>query len=886
MKNICFYKYILISILLFVIVSNAIVVEDLSNDDNDLLNKKSNTEDYYLIYVKNNYGEYKIFNNDNKNKKRDESQIFVDSVLEKINTLIIDNKYTYIYPEKLNKIDGTLKLNKRNSENNSGKTEFVYPISSVKDSVVLYAYLSNDLIIKINTLPFVKSCEPDKNSFDFSHHYYNTFDILEETRWKNLTVRENAPKHLSLISQGMVNKGYINKGAYDNNYYYPSSAGRDIDIVILDSYFDFTYSEFTNDPQRIVRCAAKDTSIDSEYIETSDKICGNENNNHGVEVSDLAAGYEYGAANLANVYGVAIHYQFGVSDSTLLNGLQYIYEKLIRPHKTVINISISGRHDRDSYFYEHSKFLVDGITEKGGIIVSAAGNSGMNLNYSYEVVIPCAFDNVICVGGYSFDATENEYYLNNDSNYGGGVDLYAPYDVQIKTDRDDDPITDSGTSCSSPIVAGMIASLMSDNPDVPHTKDSILNQLLYGSLRETFESYKYYEDLVFANNGKHIVYSEDNIYYGCGVYAGNRPCTYPTKTINSVGFPVTTRASISTAIINSYFTATTTTTTSTTIPTSTTSHFIAYHFKGKNGQGYLLGVPSLDEYEKISLIGQNKYDTWIMENNYDNKPSYLYLSNGNYSEFSKYCLDLSDTIFFDDDYNFLKIVKCDSAKYKFLKRNSSDLIEVFDENNIPYFIKNDRMCVYYSERKSRVSNCNSSNDKIHWDINEVYDFTKDTSNYPLTYTTVKFRGVNSSYNDGKFLGVSELATNDYFNITYSYQYYTWLVSSTTEPSYLYLTNGVNGDVGELTGYCLNLSPHVNNSQEKMNYLRISKCTDTKFKFKYRPNYDNEEYGSIVVFENDRPYSIDTSLYCIHYSGTPRIARCDTYDTTWKMIIED
>ncbi|ORX78382.1 hypothetical protein BCR32DRAFT_206888 [Anaeromyces robustus] len=37
------------------------------------------------------------------------------------------------------------------------------------------------------------------------------------------------------------------------------------------------------------------------------------------------------------------------------------------------------------------------------------------------------------------------------------------------------------------------------------------------------------ETCLLANNGKHIVYSADDIYHGCGVYAGNRPCNTTTK---------------------------------------------------------------------------------------------------------------------------------------------------------------------------------------------------------------------------------------------------------------------------------------------------------------------------------------------------------------------
>ena len=81
------------------------------------------------------------------------------------------------------------------------------------------------------------------------------------------------------------------------------------------------------------------------------------------------------------------------------------------------------------------------------------------------------------------------------------------------------------------------------------------------------------------------------------------------------------------------------------------------------------------------------------------------------------------------------------------------------------------------------------------------------------------------------------------------KYYTWFVTSKTKPSYLYLSDGVSGNVGKPTNYCLDLGDYVNNETDNYNYLRIVNCSDAKFKFKYDTSY-NKSYGTINVYDNN------------------------------------
>eukprot|EP00833_Pecoramyces_ruminatium_P000555 jgi/Orpsp1_1/1174587/evm.model.c7180000050668.2 len=541
-------------ILIFINIVNADI--DNINIDND------NKDKYYLIHVDNKHGEYNIFSN-SKNQKRQESQLFVESLVNEINNLIISNKDTYQNPEKLDEIEYASQLKKRSenqsSSNNFSDSDFVYPISSVKNRVVLYAFLSEELANRIKFYDNVIDCVPDSFVSIQQQKFYNEEDILIESGWKGLNVKENADLHLSLLSQGIYNK--MNANQYDNNYYYPSSAGKDIDIVIIDSGFQFEYSEFSNTNERIVRCAAN-IERGKSNIDEIDDYCGFSGSTyHGETVSDLAGGLKHGAAPLANIYGISVPTSNGgkMKKSDILAGIQFAYENLIRPHKTIINLSIVDYQQESSEYYIQMKTLTDSISEKGGIIVASAGNDKKKIGEGSERVIPCEFDSVICIGGINSDKDMNKdsdlvivfpgdvkekdlkdyekiYKIDKNSNYGPGVDFYAPYHVFVEYLKYNKVIktVDAGTSFSTPLAAGVIATIMSDHPEIEFTKEMMYSYLYEKGKYEVVKS-EVDENItgILINNGKHIVYSEDNVYIGCGIYAGNRPCASETPVLPS-----------------------------------------------------------------------------------------------------------------------------------------------------------------------------------------------------------------------------------------------------------------------------------------------------------------------------------------------------------------
>jgi len=470
----------------------------------------SGDDNYYLVYLKNTNGEYKVYQN-SKNQKRDASQLFVENTVDKINDLILSNKKTYDNQNRLSQIESSPKMDSDVYD----ESNFVYPISSVGEKVVLLAYLSKQLSKEILSMPNVLACVQDK-LVSAPNSNYNTSDILKETGWSKLSVRENADLHLSLMSQGKQTDN-TNK-AYDDNYYYPASAGKDTDIIILDTSFNFNYKEFSNTNERTLRCVGQ--VVDGVVVPNGS--CGSSNVYHGEKVSDCAAGLVHGIANRANVYGIQLPLYSGYySDSDILGGLQYIYEKMVKSSRTVVNLSLSGYYEKYSDFYNQYETVVKRIIAKDGIIVSSAGNNGRDLSISSNTSLPCEFESVICVGGINNNSRNysNVYRLSGNTNYGGDVNIYAPYYADVEYINNGRVVKQNvaGTSFSSPIVAGIISTILSEFPEKRYNYRTVLEVLKnYGKNQLiTFNTVEGTKTGVIANNGKRS-FKGDNIRCGNG----------------------------------------------------------------------------------------------------------------------------------------------------------------------------------------------------------------------------------------------------------------------------------------------------------------------------------------------------------------------------------
>ncbi|OUM57695.1 carbohydrate-binding module family 18 protein [Piromyces sp. E2] len=480
------------------------------DNKNEPVKKPEGGDKFYLIFVNNTIST--PISNKSKHQKRMTVEKFIDSLVNKIHNLIVDNVDTYEDAEKLEELDHeSEELKKRDGQGeylmDYGESNYVYLVSQEKDQSILYAYLSEELVEEVQALPNVIGCHADIEMTDFN--YYNENDIKKETKWSGVTVRDYADLHLSTISQGRWNHNLI--GLYDSNFYYPSTAGKDIDIFIFDTGFNFDHYEYSNKYERIVTCGFNVTNGKVKST-PSNTFCHRPiPNNHGVIVSDVAGGVIHGVANKANIYGIVLN-ELTVGNSVM--ALKFVRDNLLRANKAVFNFSHGFYfNDEDDAVVKYYEETLETVRQKGAVLIAAAGNDGEEVHVKKtKIIYPCSFENIICAG-----SIEDSFYpLNTMNPYNYVKASWSNY-VEIR----------SGTSYSSPIVAGVAASIMSEHPEIQFETKSMLEYLTKLSIPGMLDiPTDKINDInnVFINNGKRSVYSRDNRYNGCGASVGNMHC--------------------------------------------------------------------------------------------------------------------------------------------------------------------------------------------------------------------------------------------------------------------------------------------------------------------------------------------------------------------------
>ncbi|MFP8951741.1 S8 family serine peptidase [Natrialbaceae archaeon A-arb3/5] len=147
----------------------------------------------------------------------------------------------------------------------------------------------------------------------------------------------------------------------------------------------------------------------------------------------------------------------------------------------VINLSLGGS--------DEAQVLEDALAyayERGVLIVAAAGNDGSVGGVDY----PAGYDECIAVG-----ATDDRDEVPDWSARGDGIELVAPGEDVLSTKPDDEYVSLSGTSMSTPHVAAIGAQLMSRGlPHVENVDDVDDPGGARAVLRETAEDVGFDED--------------------------------------------------------------------------------------------------------------------------------------------------------------------------------------------------------------------------------------------------------------------------------------------------------------------------------------------------------------------------------------------------------
>lgn len=277
-----------------------------------------------------------------------------------------------------------------------------------------------------------------------------------------MEMQNDAPWGLSRVSHRDM------PGDGDRSYEYPQSAGKGVDVYIIDTGINIGHRDFGGRAKWGKTIPLDDKDIDG--------------NGHGTHCAGIIGSSTYGMAKNATLIAVKVLSTSGFgSNADVIKGVEWVTKehqrraeraKLrgIEPPRSVANMSLGGGR---SLTLENA---VDRAVEAGIHFSVAAGNDSEDAcEYS-----PAAAKRPITVG-----ASTIEDAMAFFSNHGSCVDIFAPgLDITSTWTGSPDALnTISGTSMASPHVAGVLALYLGERAyDTDTLKELLLRDAAAGKL--------------------------------------------------------------------------------------------------------------------------------------------------------------------------------------------------------------------------------------------------------------------------------------------------------------------------------------------------------------------------------------------------------------------
>lgn len=340
--------------------------------------------------------------------------------------------------------------------------------------------------------PFLNT-KKKQSSYDIEQNIFQNMDKYYQTTLDNhVEVQDRAPWGISRVSNGE---------SFDSPYYkYPSSAGENVDVYVIDTGIEITHPQFHGK-----------AIFGANFVEGSKDT---DENGHGTHCAGVIAGKNVGIAKKAQLIAVKVMDKLGVgrisrvilgidfvirshsakmdelyqahknkfnnekyteteieiegdlkefmSKNFLKNLTDFLKVEEIRP-KSVVNMSVGGLRSRAF------EFAIDYATKLGIHFAVAAGND----HEDACMFSPGSSKNAFTVGASTKDDTIAFF-----SNIGKCVDIYAPGMEITSAWINNKMKIASGTSMAAPHVAGVMALYLGMKNYSP---DELKNKLLNDS---------------------------------------------------------------------------------------------------------------------------------------------------------------------------------------------------------------------------------------------------------------------------------------------------------------------------------------------------------------------------------------------------------------------
>ena len=231
-----------------------------------------------------------------------------------------------------------------------------------------------------------------------------------------------------------------------NDTYNYTLTGAGVTVYVFDSGINSSHEEFTG-------------RIEPGFNVISDAYGTEDCAGHGTHSASLIGGTTYGVAKQVKLVPVRVLNcnASNSSSATLYTAINWVLEHHQTGVPAVINMSVGMT--KSIAFNEAAQALIaDGL-----IVVAAAGNQ----NRDACLYSPVSEPSVISVGGTDRAALRASY-----SNYGVCVDIFAPGSDLVGAWFGSTNIyrSSSGTSNAAPIVSGIVALMLQDNPSLTQSQ--------------------------------------------------------------------------------------------------------------------------------------------------------------------------------------------------------------------------------------------------------------------------------------------------------------------------------------------------------------------------------------------------------------------------------